>query len=258
MDNRTLSLPSSRRAQVLRAIGHGIAWTRPFWRILCSVLIVWSVIEGGVLVDRACGALAPSSKSSQWESAIRDFEAQDKTNPPPKGSIVFVGSSSIRMWKTLPEDFRELPVVNRGFGGSQMIDSIQFADRIVLPYQPRQVVVYAGDNDLAAGKKPEEVAQDYQAFVQKIRAILPETIITYISVKPSPSRWRLRDSVREVNRRIAHLTEGDRRLQFVDVFTPMLGPNGEPRPELFLKDQLHMNRQGYELWTAALRPYLSR
>ena len=143
---------------------------------------------------------------------------------------MFVGSSSIRLWKTLAADFPGLPVFNRGFGGSEMADSVYFAERIVLKYHPREVVVYAGDNDLANGNAPEQVIEAFKQFVAKVHAALPETHIAYISVKPSPSRWKLADKMRATNEGIQAFTQSDPQLAFIDVFHPMLGPDGRPRP----------------------------
>ena len=194
---------------------------------------------------------------AKWEPEIQAFEASDRTNPPPQGAILFVGSSSIRMWKTLAEDFKGIPVINRGFGGSQMEDSVYFAARIVLLYRPKQIFVYAGDNDLANGKTPEQILTDFKALVSRVEQRLPETRIAYIAIKPSPSRWKLAGKMREANRLIAAFTRTDRRLVFVDVFTPMLDDKGEPREDLFVGDKLHLNKKGYDLWTSLIRPMLA-
>lgn len=196
------------------------------------------------------------SSSIQWEPEIAAFEAADKTNPPPKRAILFIGSSSIRLWKSLPQDFPLHPVINRGFGGSQIIDSVNLADRIVFPYQPRQILIYAGGNDINAGKSPAEVFGDFKAFVEKVRSKLPETVIGYISIAPNPARWAQVEGVRSANRMIEEYARTDPRLKFIDVFTHMLGEDGKPRPELFVEDRLHMNAKGYELWTSLIRRHL--
>ncbi len=192
----------------------------------------------------------------QWTKTIDAFTAKDRQDPPPHDGVVFVGSSSIVGWKTLADDFPGQQVINRGFGGSELADSVYYADRIVLPYQPRIVVLYAGDNDLWAGKSPETVAADFKAFREKIHAARPQTRIVYIAVKPSPSRWKIRDAMVRTNELIARQCAEDPRLRFVDIYTPMLNEKGEPRPELFLGDMLHMNRSGYELWTKLVAPAL--
>lgn len=194
---------------------------------------------------------------ARWERDIQAFEASDKTNPPPSDAILFVGSSSIRMWKTLAEDFPGVPVINRGYGGSEMEDTLFFADRIVLPYRPKQIFVYAGDNDVAAGKSPERIAKDFEAFVKKVHHSLPEARIAYISIKPSGARLKLMPIMREANRLIAEYAATDQRLAFVDVFNPMLNQDGEPKEELFLDDKLHLNKKGYELWTSLVRPHIA-
>ena len=217
------------------------------------------------LATALCGALSLARISScpaeepnrfaRWEPAIAKFEEQEREQPPPKQGIVFVGSSSIRLWN-LAQAFPNRPVVNRGFGGSQLADSVHFCDRLVLRHEPRMVVLYAGDNDLSVGVKPEQVAQDFADFVKTIRAKLPEATIVYLSIKPSPARWKLADKAREANRLIAEKCAAGDRLKFVDVFTPMLGADGQPRPELFVKDNLHMNAAGYDLWNQLVEPLL--
>src|SRR5690606_20333119 len=146
---------------------------------------------------------------------------------------------------------------NRGFGGSQLSDVVEFADRIILPYKPRLVIVYAGDNDLAANKPPERVVADYRRLVKQIHEKLPETRIAFIGVKPSISRWRLIEQVRAVNRTVAAIAAEDERLEFIDIEPSMLGEDGQPRKELFLADGLHLNAAGYEVWTKLVRPVLA-
>ncbi len=189
-----------------------------------------------------------SAAPEKWTAAIDKFTQADVTNPPPKNGIVFVGSSSIVKWTSLEKDFSGLPVINRGFGGSELADSVFYADRIVIPYQPRTVVLYAGDNDLHAGKTPETVLADFVAFAAKIHAKLPQTRIVYIAVKPSPSRWKIKDQGEKTNTLIAAVCAKDPRFRFVDIWKPMLNDKGEPRPELFVKDMLHMNEAGYAVW----------
>ena len=196
-----------------------------------------------------------SAGAVRWEKTIRAFEAQDRREPPPRGAMVFVGSSSIRLWK-LKESFPDLVTINRGFGGSVIADSVHFADRIILPYQPRVIVLYAGDNDIALGYSPRQVVEDFRRFVRTVHARLPQTKIVFIAIKPSLSRWHLAAKMKEANQAIRQLTQEDDRLEFVDIWTPMLGPDGRPRKELFRSDGLHLNARGYELWARLLRPHL--
>ena len=201
-------------------------------------------------------APAKAHDFAKWESEIAAFEKADTQTPPAKGGIVFVGSSSIRLWKTLAEDFPQHRVLNRGFGGSEIADSVHFADRIVLPYAPRMVVLYAGGNDLNNGRPPEEVFADFTAFAVKVHAALPAAEIAYISSAGNPARWAQVENVQALNAMIAAHIKEQPHMKFIDVFHPMLGDDGLPRPGIFLPDQLHMNADGYKIWTAIIRPFL--
>lgn len=197
-----------------------------------------------------------ATSANKWEAEIRKFEEADRESLPPKGAVLFIGSSSIRMWKDVTADFPNTKVINRGFGGSEIADSTAFVDRIVIPYQPRLVMLYAGDNDLNSGKTPQQVFEAYQSFVNRVRAKLPKVKIAFISIKPSLARLRLMDQMRTTNELIRGYTAKDSNLLFIDVFTPMLNAEGKPRPELFIQDGLHMNRTGYDIWRRAVAPYL--
>ncbi len=205
---------------------------------------------------RGQSATAAKPASLPFAKEIEAFEASDKTNPPPTGAILFIGSSSIRLWTNLAADFPRHRVINRGFGGSQIIDSVNYAERIVLPYQPRLIVLYAGGNDINAGKSPEQVFADYQAFVKKVQAVLPKTRIDYISIAPNPARWAQREKVKTANQLIEAYTKSDPRLTFINVYPKMLGPDGQPLPDIYVADRLHMNAKGYELWKGIVGPYL--
>jgi lysophospholipase L1-like esterase len=193
-----------------------------------------------------------------FAAEINAFADADHENPPPKDAIVFVGSSSIRRWTTLAQDFPNHQVINRGFGGSQIIDAVNYADRIVVPYQPKHIVMYAGGNDINAGKSPEELLADFQAFVRKVRKPLPNVEISYISIAPNPARWSQVARVREANRLISTFARYDGRISFIDVFPHMLGRNKRPRPDIFVADRLHMNGKGYELWKQIVGEHLDK
>ena len=195
-------------------------------------------------------------EADRWETAIKAFEVQDQQSPPVSEANVFVGSSSIRLWK-LDASFPKHACVNRGFGGSQLGDSVKYAERIVIAYKPRVVVVYAGDNDLNAGKTSEAVFTNYRAFRDKVQAALPETKIVFVAIKPSPSRWKLREKALDANRLIRDEIAKGKNQIFIDVWMPMLGDDGMPRAELFLKDQLHMNDAGYAIWTKLVETHLA-
>ena len=193
--------------------------------------------------------------SPAWEADMQRFEAADAQSPPPRGGVLFIGSSSIRFWDTLAQDFPGVPVINRGFGGSELRDSTWYADRIIVPYAPRQILIYAGDNDLNAGRTPQQLRADFIAFVERVRRDLPKAKIAYISNKTSPSRAQLLPVQRVANTLIA--AEAKRLgVDYIDIFTPMLDASGQPDESLFIEDRLHMNRAGYVIWQRAIAPYL--
>jgi lysophospholipase L1-like esterase len=204
------------------------------------------------------GAETNTPHHVQFEPAIRAFEAQDRTSPPPRDAILLVGSSSIRLWTNAPAAFPDHTILNRGFGGSHMSDLNAFVDRIVIPYRPPLIVLYEGDNDIASGKSPEEVLSDFNDFAQKVRKELPETRVAFIAIKPSPSRLKHLDRMREANRLIREDIADHPGWVYVDVFTPMLNDAGEPRQELFRSDDLHMKDAGYQLWADLLKPIIDR
>jgi len=209
---------------------------------------------GEVEWQRAPAAADSALDPTRFEAEIRAFEAADRANPPPLGGVVFIGSSSIRNWTTVGADFPGVPILNRGFGGLTLADLVYYADRILLPYHPRLVVLYAGDNDLAEGRTPERVVADYRAFVARLRSAWPAARLVFVSIKPSPARRSFIPQMRETNRRIRAIIARDSLQAYVDVFTPMLDPAGQPRPELFVADSLHMTRSGNMLWHARLAP----
>jgi lysophospholipase L1-like esterase len=203
------------------------------------------ILFASTLTAQRARAADPFAK---WEPEIQKFEAADRAQMPPKGAILFVGSSSIRLWTNLVESFPKKQIIQRGFGGSTMADALHFADRIILPYEPKEIVIYEGDNDLAGGKTPEQAVAEYQQLVEKIRAKLPKTKIWFISVKPSPSRWKLEAQARQLNAQIEWWSKAHKNVGYIDVWNPMLGPDGAPRPDIFREDKLHMNADGYEIW----------
>lgn len=193
----------------------------------------------------------------RWQSSFDAFAAADKLRSPKPGGVVFVGSSSIRLWDGLETQFSEIPVVvKRGFGGSRMLDCTQHLQRLVLPYKPRLVVVYAGDNDLAEGRSPEDVLASFRGFVEGVQRELPQTRIAYLSIKPSPLREALMPKMRAANALIERYSRGRTLLDYIDIHTPMLGADGRPRAELFAADSLHLNEAGYALWKEVIASHL--
>lgn len=197
-----------------------------------------------------------SSRAERFRDSIDAFAASDRENAPKEGGILFVGSSTIRMWDTLAEQFSDLPIVRRGFGGSRMTDCTHYLSSLVTPYKPRLVVVYAGDNDLNEGATPQDVVDSFAAFVEGVRNKLPDTRIAYVSIKPSPNRAAIMPAARETNALIEKFTQSQPNMDYIDTFSAMLDSNGQPRPELFGPDQLHMNSQGYALWKSIIAPHM--
>ena len=224
------------------------AWTR---QALDSAVRQWG--GGGA---RRAAPPAMAAADAPFENEIRGFEREDRLRPPARGGVVFFGSSSFRLWSSIHRDFAGVPVINRGFGGSRLEDLVRYVNRVLIPYRPRLVVVYGGDNDILEGRSPEDVLVDYRTLVRHIHDSLPATRIAFVSIKPSPSRLAYFDRIRKANDLVRAFTARDPRLAYVDVFTPMLDAEGRPRPELFQSDMLHMNEQGYAIWTRVLTPHL--
>jgi len=201
------------------------------------------------------GAAADVPTSDRWEQAIKKFEDADKQQPPPQHATVFVGSSSIAMWD-VQKSFPDLALIKRGFGGSLFRDAAYYAGRIVIPYKPSTVVVYAGDNDLAIGITADGVFADFKSFAEKVRGALPDTRIVVLSIKPSIKRWHLYDDQKKANKLIEDYTKSHANMLFVDVGTCLLGADGKPRADLLVEDGLHLNDEGYKLWAAVLAPIL--
>jgi lysophospholipase L1-like esterase len=198
-------------------------------------------------------------KADKWESTIQKFEENDKKTPPPPNPILLVGSSTFAMWGAKAvEALKPLPVINRGFGGSTLADVLRYLDRVVIAYRPRVVVLYEGDNDLWGGKKPPAYLEEMKTFVERIRQELPKARLFICSIKPSPSRAKIWSQVQEANRLVAEFCKTQQGVEYVDTATPMLDAEGKAREELFIKDKLHMNADGYRIWTDILKPLLEK
>jgi len=191
---------------------------------------------------------------------INAFKQQDSISMPPKNAILFAGSSSFRLWKTVQSDFEGYTIINRGFGGSSLPDVIRYNDAILFPYIPKQIVIYCGENDFAVDPTiaVDSVIDRFKTLFGLIRQRLPKTAIAFVSMKPSPSRWTMKDKMIAANLGIKQFLKKQKRTAYIDVWTPMLAENGEPMKDLFLKDSLHMNAKGYAIWTKAIQPALKK
>lgn len=216
-----------------------------------AIIIIFSCL-GSCL-----GTGAFAQQEHRFAKEIAAFGKQDQQDFPMKGGILFTGSSSIRMWKDLKERFGGYHIIQRGFGGSQLSDVTYYADRIVLPYRPSKIFVYAGDNDLAAGQSADEVYREFLEFYELITDSLPDTKVYYIAAKPSPRRQKLLPVYENFNGKVEKfIKKHPCNWEFVDVFSAMLDEKGEPMGDLFLEDRLHMNSKGYDIWEKLIAEYL--
>lgn len=189
---------------------------------------------------------------------IQAFKTQDKLNPPPASAILFVGSSSIQKWTDVSSYFPGYTIINRGFGGSTFPDVIRYANDIIIAYHPKQVVIYCGDNDLASSDAvtADTVFERFRVLFELIRTNLPGENIVYVSIKPSPSRARLKEKMEKANLLIQTYLSINSHASFVDVYHKMLTPDGSIMTDIFLEDNLHMNAKGYAIWQKAIAPFL--
>ena len=219
---------------------------------LSAILLVF------LAVSLRLSAAETNHNFGQWEKEVAAFEASDRTNPPPKHALLFTGSSTIRKWTTLARDFPNQPVINRGVGGSEIVDITHFADRIVFPYKPKMIFFRCGGNDIANGKSPEQVAGDFKEFVETVRANLPETEIVFIAWNPTVARWRNNDKEQTFNKLVRDDIKQTPNVKYCDATDISLGKDGKPRADLFVKDGLHFNAQGYKLLTRRVRPFMPK
>ncbi len=195
-------------------------------------------------------------RAKMWEAEIKRFAEVDKMQNPPDNAILFVGSSSIRLWENLRADFPQYKVINRGFGGSQFEDVNYFFDKIVTPYQPKKIVFYVGENDIDAKQTAENILEDFKTFVALRDKNLPNTPLIFISLKPSLLRWQMWSEMTKANNLIKAEIKKHKKIQFADLGAKMLGMNGKPLPDIFIQDGLHMNTKGYAIWRENLLPFL--
>lgn len=198
------------------------------------------------------------AQNPAFHDEIQSFKKEDSVTTPPKNAILFVGSSSFRLWTSLKDDFRMHSVINRGFGGSSLPDVIRYANDIIVPYEPSQVVIYCGENDLAASDTvtSQIVFERFQTLFEIIRKQLPNASVAFVSIKPSPSRAHLLPKVIAANDLIREFLKKHQKTAYIDVFSAMVDQQGNPKPDLFVEDKLHMNQKGYAIWVEKIGPYL--
>lgn len=212
-----------------------------------------------VLICFLCVSLfynAQSQKSDRWEATIQKFEKSDQETPPQPGAVLFTGSSSIAMWKDIADYFPDSRVINRGFGGSQFSDLLQYYDRVIFPYKPSKIFIYEGDNDIAGGKSPKAIFKEAKQLREIIEEKFPDVPVVFISAKPSIARAHLKDGYEALNERLEKYAKKKENTMYADVYTAMLDEDGKVYDHIFLEDNLHMNEDGYKIWQDVLEPYL--
>jgi hypothetical protein len=203
-----------------------------------------------------CAAAPPTPMAERFEQQVRIYEAQDRANPPPKGAILFAGDSQFFRWKTIREDLPGYTLINRGIDSFQLEHLVQYADRLVLPYEPRLIVLHVGGNDVHNGKAPARVLADFQVLVAKIRVKYPKVRIVFSSITPGPGRWDEAPQRIETNRVIRDYIATRPDLAFIDLWSAMLTADGQPREDLWVADRVHPNHEGYRLRARLTRPLL--
>jgi Lysophospholipase L1 and related esterases len=211
-----------------------------------------------VLYVLLCSNLfAQNTKPAFWNE-IQQFRKQDSVQPPPANAILFVGSSSFTRWIDVQNYFPGYTIINRGFGGSTLLDVLRYEEDVIFKYNPKQILIYCGENDIASSDTvtAATVFNRLKTLFSEIRAVYPEIPIAYISMKPSPSRWNLKDKFMGANNLIEKYLQKQKKAQFINVWKPMLNSNGKPKTELFVEDRLHMNAKGYAIWQKLIQPVL--
>lgn len=213
--------------------------------------------ESGKGIQAGLSPRGDTVQVDRFEEEIKQFEVADKVQMPPKGAVLFVGSSSMRMWSTLAADFAPLPTINRGFGGSTTPEVMHYAERIVYKYQPSVIVYYCGENDMASDAPPQVAFQNFKKYIGETEKNLANTTVVFIAAKPSPQRWSMWKNFQQFNSMVEQFAQNRPNLRYVDLGKELMGANGEPDPALFVEDKLHLNASGYAKWTAVLKPVVT-
>lgn len=198
-------------------------------------------------------SLIVNAQEKPFWNEIRAFQKQDSIQKPQDGMVLFIGSSSFRLWKDVKEDFKNPNILNRAFGGATLLDVIRYQDDIALKYKPKKIFIYCGENDVASSEKvtPKMVFKRYKTFYKTLRKEFPDTPILFVSLKPAISRWHMKDRMIATNKLIRGFMKNKKNAVFVDIWDAML-ENGEPKKDIFKEDNLHMNSKGYAIWVAKM------
>ena len=197
-----------------------------------------------------------SQETSRFQNEVLAIEKKIQQENPVKGGILFTGSSSIRLWKDLDSYFPETQIINTGFGGSQVMDLLVHLESLVLELDPNKIFIYEGDNDVNSGKSTVQIITTYKEVIDKIFQRLPDSHIYLISAKPSPSRWHLKEKFMDFNQVLEKISNGIPNITYLDVWKPMLDKKGDPKADLFVEDNLHMNEKGYDIWKSVFLPHV--
>lgn len=198
------------------------------------------------------------AQNKPFADEIRQFKKKDSISMPPSKGIVFVGSSSLRMWTDLEQTFKSYDAINRGFGGSELVHANDYINELILKYNPRQVVIYSGENDVASGASADQTVERFTTLFTNLRKNLPKATITFVSMKLSPSRAQFSKTILEANSRIKQYISKEKNASYIDIASKMMDAQGGYRPELFQNDMLHMKPAGYEIWTKEITPFLKK
>jgi lysophospholipase L1-like esterase len=222
---------------------------------LLAALLTWA-LPMTTLAQSPTGPIPPST--NRFERNVKAYEDADRATPPPKNAILLVGDSQFFRWKTLAEDLPGHTIINRGVDSFQFSDVLEFFDRLVLPYQPRLIVLHVGGNDVNTGKTPDRILADFQAFVAKVRQTQPEVPIIFSSITPGPGRWNQAEIRTQTNKRVQEYIATQKNLHFLDLWTPMLTPDGQPREDLWVADRIHPNQVGYQIRAKLMLPLIGK
>ncbi len=223
-----------------------------FLSVLLALFSCKNIAQPPVIIDTVVSRKI-KLKEYPFEKDIQKFEESDKLMFPPQGAVLFIGSSTIRMWKSLQGDMSGLTVINRGFGGSSTCHVLHYMDRIVFPYRPSKIVYYCGDNDIASGVNPDSTMEHYRKFIVKVHDSLPGTKIYFVSNKPSLKRQKNLPLQKSVNESLKNLCDNYTFVSYIDIFPSMMINDSTIKADIFKNDSLHLNNKGYAIWTGIIK-----